>query len=437
MAKDSGDVLLPLIATSRKELTPEEARDLILERVRQAFLYSVKYEDVYRRLNGNKAFWYLILADWNSVHDTSPFPPASIEKLISLFVGARRRYEAEPSPSGSTANVRLTMFIDRWITIIDNVNVAMVERASRRPASLKPPKNVDASTLGSRTWPPAHFGALDVAIIGQAAIREKVFDIDYLHKVEDENMPVYPTDQSPPLEVRSYLSWMALEETKPRSPIALFPAPVAFMGDKERCEWYLPTGHKSRFYATVNEFIDYAHDEFKTTVAGTMQKRRHVIGLLTPWFFEKEWLAATAQERDQSIPTVWQGSCYRAGMMIALTRLRRHHNRQTCRLVIFKPGQPHYWRPSQPSERSEKQNAWVEDLVEKLRHHFQLAEGWIGGRSQHHYGPSLDERSVTADSVESSSEIMQEVMLDVSTLPTTEEKLREREFERMNLPDID
>ncbi|XXG93837.1 hypothetical protein Hte_000086 [Hypoxylon texense] len=443
VVQDSGDVLLLLISTWRKKVTPEEARDLIVERVRQALLYCVKYEDVYRRLNGNKAFWYLILADWNSVHETSPFPPASIQKVISLFVGARRRYEAELSSSdkasfsGIAINVRLTMFVDRWIAIVDDVNIAMAERASRSLPSLKPPKGVDASTLGSRTWPPTHFSAVDIAIIGQAAIREKVFGIDHLHKVEDKNIPVYPTDQSPPLDVRSYLCWMTLEETKPRSPIALFPAPVAFMSDNQRCEWYLPTGHKSRSYATVDEFIDYAHEEFKTTVAGTMQKRKHVMGLFTPWFFEKEWLTATAQEKDQPIPTVWQGSCYRAGMVISLTRIRRVHGRQTCRLLIFKPDQPHYWRPSQPSERRKKQDAWVGGLVNKLRRHFQLEEGWIGGRSQHHYGPSLDERPVTADTIEISCEIIQEILMNNSWLPTTEVKLREREFILMNLPRIE
>ncbi|KAI1773957.1 hypothetical protein F4818DRAFT_452519 [Hypoxylon cercidicola] len=429
-SNDLRDVLLPFVP-SRKKTTPEEARDVIFETVRQAFLVTVKYEDVYRRLSGNKAFWYLILADWNSAHEASPFPAASVEKLIALFVAARRRYEAEPSSSGA-ANIGLTMFIDRWIHIIDDVNVAKAARASRKLPSLKPPKDVEPETLGSRTWPPAHFSAFDIAIMGQAAIREKVFGVDHLHKVDEEAMPTYPTDQSPPLDVRRFLCGVSLEETKPRSPVSLFLAPVAFMSDEIRREWYLPTGHKSRLYATVDEFINYAHEEFKTTAAnatGVVGVKQHVIGLLTPWFFEKEWLISTAQERDQPIPIVWQGACFRAGMMVCLTRLKRVDDHQACRLVLFKPGPPYYWRPAQPSDRREKQESWIRELRQKLKHHFRIAETWIGGRAERHHGPSLEQRPVTADSVETSCEIIEEMKISNGTVPNTKENLLERGFE--------
>ncbi|KAI6093291.1 hypothetical protein F4821DRAFT_276836 [Hypoxylon rubiginosum] len=462
VSKDYGDVLLPLVITKQvvtkfDDIILEQVASSILEPVRQVFLYCVKYEDVYRRLRGDMAFYYLILADWNSAHEASPLPAASLEKLISLFVGARRRFEAgsvaaedegsgeeeeedeedeekeadDAGPPGVAArpsgpNVRLTMFIDRWIAIIDDVNAS---RASRRPPSLKAPAGVDAaSTLGARTWPPAHFNAVDVAIMAQTAVREKVYGIDHMHKVEEDQMPTYPHDQTTPLDVRKFLAWMSLEETAPRSPTSLFLAPVAFMGDEDRQKWYLPTGHKSRLYATVDEFISYAKVAFKSTAADAIGSKKHVIGLLTPWFFETEWLTAKAQEQDQAIPTVWQGQCFRAGTVVCLTRLMRVGDRHTCRLLLFTPDKPHYFRPSQPSDRINQQEAWLKTLAGKLKDNFQIEEGWFGGRAQNHYGPSLAERPVTADSVESSSEIIQEIMMDVAKLPTDETQLRERDF---------
>ncbi|KAI1767623.1 hypothetical protein GGR53DRAFT_463309 [Hypoxylon sp. FL1150] len=490
VSKDYGDVLLPLIVAKPPNFSLEQARIAITEAMRQVFLWCVKHEDVFRRLSDDQAFYFVILADWNSAHLASPFPPASIEKLVSLFVGARRRFEAERSSSEaeeggeevgdadyddeekeveeeeekdeeedeekdeedeeydggdeddeeggdasgssgaaapaapSVPNTGLTMFIDRWIAIIDDV---MASRATRRPANLNPPAGVDAiSTLGSRTWPPAHFSAVDVAIMAQAALRKKIFGIDHMHKVDEDDMPTYPHDQTPPLDVRSFLCWMALEETGPRSPTSLFLAPIGFMEEEDRREWYLPTGHKSRLYATVDEFIGYAHEAFKTPAGGAM--KFHAVGLLTPWFFSTERVAAMAQDQDQPIPTVWQGQCFRAGSVAVLTRLRRVGERHTCRLMLFTPGQPHYFRPSQPSDRIDQQEAWLKKLARKLAAGFQIDEAWAGGRAQNHYGPSLAERPVTADSVESSSEILQEIMMDVAKLPTDEAALKKRGF---------
>ncbi|KAI0175540.1 hypothetical protein GGR52DRAFT_317116 [Hypoxylon sp. FL1284] len=393
---DYGDALLPLTPDHTNQITIIEAHDIVIEKVRQAFLLILKYADVYRRINGNRAFWYLIFTEWNSVDKNSGFNPVIIEKLIRLFVDARSRHTSRHLPSN--LGVGLITLIDRFIVMneISSLSHSVRSRARTKPPSLDPPESITASTLGSRTWPPAHFSVLDVAIMAPATTRAKIFGIDYQHKVDEANMPIYPTDQDAPLDVRNFLCWMSLEETRPNPRALLFLAPVAFMDDQARCEWYRPTGFKARHYATVDEFIEYAREKAKQDKPGTGRGlKRHVIALLTPWFFDAEELAAKATERGQPIPTIWEGECLRAGMMACLSQFwsfTRSGYRSTVRVLIFRPSSSLYPMSNPPPGRVKKQDDWLKEMKLKLENEFEVKKVWVGGRCLHHYGPTRDER---------------------------------------------
>ncbi|KAI1098598.1 hypothetical protein F4804DRAFT_338065 [Jackrogersella minutella] len=404
------------VKTTIDSTTPEDIRDFIADRVVLFFTVCTRSEDVYRRLRGDQAFYYLILANWNSEILAAPLPPARIEELFNLFVTARRRYVAKNSSAKpSKATVKLVRAVDCMITIVDDVD-------SHAPTRRLPSLSLEGSDTIS-VWPPTHFNKIDVAMLAETATKKALFGIDHQNKMDEGDIPKYPHDQDVPLHVRHYLCWLALTHIKPGSKISLFLTPVAFTTDEKRQEWYKPTGHKSRFYATFNEFISYAHGEFKKTGKGAKQ---HVIGLFTPWFFEVD-----ATMGKESAPLIWQKSYPRSGTMVSITKIPRKSSYLTYRLVIFKPGLPHYPRAAEPPGRRAKQDAWIEELVKYVNNELNVAEGWIGGKSQGTY-IQLADRRVSADSVEVSCEIIEEIILNPNSLPTTDAEFLERGFQLMD-----
>ncbi|KAI1660156.1 hypothetical protein F4813DRAFT_351138 [Daldinia decipiens] len=370
------------------------------------FLVCIKNKDVYIRVRGDESFYYLILSEWNPATLATPFAPALLGKLVSLFVGARRRYLSDEHSTEETTN--LTTAIDGFITIVDQVDSTI---ETRRVPSLKAPKAFKVT----RPWPPDYFSKLDVAILGETTTRKALFGIDHENRGDEEDAPLYPHDQSLPLYVRKYLCWLSLTETMPESKGALFLAPIAFISDKQRQEWYRPTGHKSRFYATVNEFLGYAKVEFEKTGKGA---KHHVIGLLTPWFFDVEEVASAAAKRDEAIPIVWEKTCFRAGMVLCLSKFERDGYLWRIQLAMFKPGLPYYQSAAEPQSRQKKQDVWITELLKKVNEYFCVSRAWTGGKSQNHVSPPSS-RKVSADSVELSSEFITEIMEAPGVLPIT------------------
>ncbi|KAI1412562.1 hypothetical protein F5Y13DRAFT_199796 [Hypoxylon sp. FL1857] len=412
------NVLLPFIMNAAL-ITPEEARDTIATQINLVFLICVRSEDVYCRLRGNEAFYHLILADWNSMHSAAPFSPLHIEELINLFVIARRRYLADDT--ATDVKTKLTSSVDHFVKTIDEVDSAV---ATRRVAGLKAPNNFKSTSI----WPPAHFSSFAVAIIAESKTRKELFGIDYKNKGAEDDAPQFPHDQDLPLDVRKFLCHLSLTETAPDSKVALFPAPIAFLTNEQRQEWYLPTGHESRFYTTIDEFSVFAREEFSKPGKDLKQ---HVMGLLTPWFFEIEAVKPKAAERDEPIPTIWKKTCFKAGLMVCLSKLQRAEEDWSYRLILFKPGRPHYTRAAEPSDRRPKQDAWIRELLNKLDGNFNIIEGWIGGSARtHHAAPPG--REVSPDSVEVSNEIITEIMEVPSSLPTTSKEFYERGFKVMD-----
>ncbi|KAI1210043.1 uncharacterized protein F4807DRAFT_467511 [Annulohypoxylon truncatum] len=399
------------------EITPEEARDNLASRVKHAFLIFVQEEDVYRRLRGDKAFYHLMLANWNSDHSAAPFPPARMKELMNLWIAARRRYlVANEHTEACDATLDLTVAVDQAISIIDDIDSTL---PTRRTLGLNPPNGLKKAAC----WPPKHFGPLDVAIMAETATRKALFGVGNKHLMDEEDVPLYPNDQDHPLTARKFLCWLSLAETKPTSKASLFLAPVAFITHEERQDWYKITGHKSRFYATVDEFIDYARDEFRKT---GIESKNYVMCLLTPWFFEKSEIVADAEKKDRPIPKSWEKGCFRAGMMLRINRVREPNTSPEYQVVLFKPGLPHYHSVAEPPARRAKQDVWVDRLLDELSAMFSPQEGWIGGAVRTHTYPNS--RNCGLDSVEVSSEVIETVMRDPSTFPSTSDEFDTRGY---------
>ncbi|KAI3323628.1 hypothetical protein HD806DRAFT_544336 [Xylariaceae sp. AK1471] len=383
------------------------------------------HKDVYQRLN-NDAYWNLIQSCWNSPH---LMQAQEIKSLVHLVVDARRRYLQITEPNGDAVD-RITAPLDSFIRIIDEIDNS---RSTRSVRSLVAPNNntikerigrMEGLEDGPIIWPPPYFSPLDIAVLGEQSLRKTLYGINPGLTAEDELEPEYPTDQSDPMAVRQYLSWLALTEQKSGKKVSLLLAPVAFINHDQRQDWHKTTGHKARYYATVNDFMAYTRHEMSRS--GT-QSKNHVLALMTPWFFDVEQVKRDAETRNQAIPVVWQQTCFRAGVVFALSKLEKQGHAWDYRLVIFKPGPPTYTRAAEPTERRGKQTAWIDSAIAIVKSHFNVVDVWSGGRAERH--DALDPaRGVPADSVEVSSEFITEVMEDIHNLPKQNHELLDRRF---------
>ncbi|KAI0890473.1 uncharacterized protein GGS22DRAFT_150992 [Annulohypoxylon maeteangense] len=320
----------------------------------------------------------------------------------------------------SEAALDLAFVVDRAISIIDNIDSTL---SARRPPGLKAPQG----TKCSYAWPPSRFSPLDIAIIAETATRKALYGVNNNHPLNEKDAPLYPNDQDQPLVARKFLCWLSLVETKPLSKTSLFLAPVAFLAHQEREDWYRITGHKSRFYATVSEFIDYARAEFEKVGANS---KHHVMGLLTPWFFEKNEIVADAEKRGRAIPISWERGCFRAGMMLRINKIREPNADPSYQVVLFKPSSPIYaGAVDQRPGRREKQDEWIDKLWQELHAGFAPQERWIGGAIHIHLYPVS--RNVPPDSVEVTCELIEATMRDGSTFPTTSAEFLRRGYTRM------
>ncbi|KAI1640368.1 hypothetical protein F4809DRAFT_664867 [Biscogniauxia mediterranea] len=426
---ESDDIYATLVGSTEDDIPVIEARDLIEANATKLIRVCMQYEDVYRRLRGHEAF--------------------CIGNVVSRFVGARRRYlahydsDCESSYDDSDydddddyyeeeENTKATYFtkvLDQYISVADSVSTA---RPTRGVRTLIAPKDIDlaqrlaGTRLGAVVWPPGHYVDVDIAIMGEETIRREVFGITTRNRGLQDAIR-FPHDQDSPLVVRKYLSWLSLTEKESDSHCALFLAPVAFIDHEERQEWYEHTGRQARFYATIHEFLDYAHDEFEKT---SMDYKSHAICLLTPWFFDVDTFARTAPEKCEAVPTTWEKTCFRAGMMLALSKVELEDQRWRYRLVLFKPGPPTYPTAAQLSERRERENDWIVEMLDCVDARFQVVQGWTDGAAECHETPPPGRR-VGADSVEASCEIIEEIMVDISKLPNTEKRFMARGFKEL------
>ncbi|CAJ2501138.1 Uu.00g039910.m01.CDS01 [Anthostomella pinea] len=342
------DTYQALVSHTARDLAPEQARNNIENIMANLLKVCMQYEDVYRRIRGDDAFWLLILSAWNANH---LMQPVHIQQVISLFVGARRRFNADAQPSQNVSTL-LTTILDRYIAMVDDV-----------PSNANITQRLSGITLGALIWPEAFYSPIDVAVLGEGTIRTKLFGISPGRSAREDDLiyPHRPADAD----------------------CSLYLAPVASIDHEARNHWHKPTGYKSRFYATVDEFLTYARDEFHKTGAAA---KSHVVGLLNPWFFEKDALTAEAARRNDAIPNVWKKTAFRAGLMLGLS----------------KPGKPTYPYAAEPSTRRNLQDAWIRQMVKLVEARFMIVESWTDGavdRGQDGEKLKADSQ-VGADSVE-------------------------------------
>ncbi|KAI0894862.1 hypothetical protein F4806DRAFT_497567 [Annulohypoxylon nitens] len=421
-------VLKPLLQvnTGGRDITLDEYCDILANRIKLAFVNYVQHEDAYRRFRGDKPFYYLMLANWNPEHPGAPLSPSRIEELMKLWIAARRRYMARHSvharmdaSTDDSPAPNLAAVVDKAIWIIDQVDRTLPTRAAR---GLTPPANLKKPPL----WPPGHFSHMDVAIMAETTVRKQLFGVDIRNPIREMDWPRYPHDQDPPLVVRKFLCWLSLTLTKASSKTSLFLAPVAFITHEERVEWYKLTGHKSRFYATADEFLNYAVAEFQKLGGATKQ---HVMGLLTPWFYEPDEVIADAKQKDRAIPLSWEKGCFRAGMVLRIEKLGKVDTFHTFRLVLFMPRAPYHQGARQSADRQRQQNMWVDEVFRKAQAKFDVRGGWAYGQAPPHDYPT--ERNVRPDSVELSSKVIETSMRDPSSFPSTEEQFEDAGYLRL------
>ncbi|KAI1093651.1 hypothetical protein F5B19DRAFT_449187 [Rostrohypoxylon terebratum] len=339
---------------------------------------------------------------------------------MKLWVAARRRYLARQSTTDDSPTSMLAAIVDQAISIIDDVDSSIPTRTVR---SLNPPANIKKAPI----WPPGHFNPIDVAIMAETTIRKELFGVDDKRPIRSEkDWPRYPHDQDHPLVARKFLCWLSLTHTRPSSRTSLFLAPIAFIVHEERSKWYKATGHKSRFYATADEFLDYAVTEFQK-VGGAMKQQ--VMGLLTPWFFDVDEVVADAKRKNRAIPTSWEMGCFRAGMVLRIERIGKVDIYPTFRLVLFMPGTPYHEGAQQPADRQKKQDMWVDELFRKAHAKFDVRDGWAYGSAPPHGLPK--ERTAKPDSVELSSRVIETSIQDSKSFPSTKDDFKDAGYERL------
>ncbi|KAK8085951.1 hypothetical protein PG994_000925 [Apiospora phragmitis] len=230
---------------------------------------------VFTRLRGNAAFYIYLAKEMN------PLAPP---------LGRRRRADLQKSELVIALEMIIKLHEDaNALDRIDHIKTLKPPKPLSRPFLLKGAKNNSGIVVSANTlWPPAHFSALDIAHLCQHDVHTTLFGIT---PENPGSLPTYPTDQD--------------------NPIAC--ALVAFLDDDARETWYTLTGHKSRFYSTLPEFIDDAKQALRNN------STERVICLLTPWFYDADEVM-TLSGGHVALPIAWQNQCYRSGMTLIVDR---------------------------------------------------------------------------------------------------------------------
>ncbi|KAI0972744.1 hypothetical protein F4678DRAFT_471691 [Xylaria arbuscula] len=330
----------------------------------------------------------LVHATWDSLH---LLLPQSIEQVVDLVVDARRR----------------------WFH-------------SRRAASHEVDSVIEPldKLIGIMDQPPTYFGQLDLTVLGEKRVREKLYGIDRDFTAEELIKPEYPHNQSDPINARLYLSWLALTtQDEKKSKSSLFLTPVAFMDHEEQQAWYQTTGHKSRYYATIDDFIEYATHQIgfipgqSGDIPSYLKTKNHVLALMTPWFFDIDEVESSSKLHSMSVQAMWEKRCVRSGMAFLLSKRKPHKTRYNYRLVIFRPGPPIYPYAAERGERGERQNEWLREVISLLRRSFDVPDIWPPGP-----------RRLGADSVEASAEFITEMMENFEEIPDKDIEIADRGF---------
>ncbi|KAK7919948.1 hypothetical protein PG985_007970 [Apiospora marii] len=407
-------------------MTLDEITAALEERLFTLVTHATRGHDVFTRLRGHSAFYSILL---------------SLEE-------ARQRDYSDMQIAGTLPKSKLMLALDDLLGYLENDNalerddhtITLKPQPSSRRSMLSGPSTNSGIRVAKNTiWPPVHLSSVNIAHLCQHDVHKDLYGIT------PQNLgtaPTYPTDQSGPITVRRFLSYETLTKSKPSSSWALYPAPVAFLADQSRGDWYKVTGHQSRFYSTLAEFLDYAKQALRH------EATQRVLGLLTPWFYETGDVMALSNGH-LALPVTWEQMCFRSGMAIIVDKHEKTENGRAWKyqVVVFQPQAPRYPRaaPSGPI-RNEKRDQFVDQLFADIAGTLRPVSGrWIGGTLKpdgDNDGSSIDAATIAArgvqpDSVELSSALISELTEDPDSLATDAQSLSTRGFRNIGVREID
>ncbi|KAK6825934.1 hypothetical protein PG987_013428 [Apiospora arundinis] len=389
----------------------------------------------FTRLRGGSAFYIYISMEMNAL---CPLSAEDIESVFLSLGDARKRALATiEGDRASAPKSQLTTALDIILSLRekaggqrpDDTMITLKPGKSSRPSMLSGPSNNGIRVNSATVWPPAHLSNIDVAHLCQHDVHTALYGIT---PQTQGSMPNFPTDQDNPVTVRRFLGYEALTKSNAGSPWSLYCAPVAFLDDSAREAWYTTTGHKSRFYSTIAEFVYYAKETLRR---GNVER---TICMLTPWFYDASEIPGLARDGNLALPTAWEKKCFRSGMTLIIAKDGKMDDNRTkqFQVVVFQPQAPLYPRAAPRSAgRGDKQDAWVSQVFEAINgkmHH--IAGTWVGGTLKDSSSSNVAaSRGVNPDSVELSAALISELTEDPQSLTTDPMSLSARKFRQ---PDV-
>ncbi|KAK8135148.1 hypothetical protein PG984_007160 [Apiospora sp. TS-2023a] len=397
--------------------------------------HATRGHDIFKRLRGHSAFYVYLGHQMNPL---CPLSAADTESIFSSLLAARERTLSAAPGSGKAQKTPLTTALDILLDLRQKVNdlgrndhvITLRPKTLSRPSMLSGPGNNNNGIVmnnNSPIWPPVHYSPLDIAHLCQHDVHVALFGITPENPGAE---PTFPTDQDNPVTVRRFLCYEQLTKNKnaPSTTWSLYCSPVAFLDDAAREAWYTNTGHKSRFYSTLPEFIEYAKE------ALSRGGKDRVISLLTPWFYEVGDVMALSGGH-LALPVTWEKQCFRSGMTLIVEKdgKRENTNTQQFKVIIFRPQAPHYPRAEpRGAGRGEKQDEWVGQVFGTItRKMHYVGSCWVGGTLQN--AVDTNGREVSPDSVELSANLVSELTEDPSSLTIDPVSLSARHFRN---PDV-
>ncbi|KAI1863839.1 uncharacterized protein JN550_009337 [Neoarthrinium moseri] len=349
-------------------------------------------------------FYHRIQSEEQNFREQKQLIEVEIADTVLTIIEAR-----ENAKKGSDDSIRTKLAIcaDVFISLRGDTNAL---KAKDHLISLNRLTGTVTQPKKDVIWPPAFINKEYTVIMAQKDTHKKLHVIS---RDDPGDAPNFPHDQSSAFTLRHFLCSQNLAENKTNAAWALYCAPVAFLSHEARVDWHRTIGHKSRFFATVPEFLAYA----KAQLTGQRPKE-FAACILTPWFFGQQEIAALARQKDQAIPTAWEKRAFRAGMMMVVVRDQKFRGHVYYKVILFKPAAPHYTLAQEPAARRSIQDQWIEDLKKSTKECLGAISGdWIGGILKHRdEGPK--DRNVKPDSVELSSAFITEIIEQPGSLPT-------------------
>ncbi|KAI1266463.1 hypothetical protein F5Y18DRAFT_444931 [Xylariaceae sp. FL1019] len=237
------------------------------------FEICLEYKEVAVASRLGHSYWFAVNQKWKphvKVTDNQ------IQAIIDVYTDARtatignRRYD----------NTKLANLVDSFLAMRQEIH-AMPPLAQLtllyRPAQGENAMDVDSSIIPQavapeNSWPPSYLNDKEVLWVTDPRIVEELSGWSYRHQPNPEAMLAIPSGFAHPVDIAKYLSITALyNQDSAKKHLSIYMRPIAFLNERQKKDWWYPTGTLSKLYDTVGDFIAYAHDKLNDdyhTVAG-------------------------------------------------------------------------------------------------------------------------------------------------------------------------